>query len=247
MGGQSPGFPAPRALRLAGKDRSDQMEEVPGAIQRRTQTSLGEGKWKPGRPPGGGHTGFQGAPPRCAPWRSWRSWRSRLFCERKARAWLARPLSARGLEPSPPCLRGRGWRHTAAWGDLDITSREAAGAGRRSTDPGGLKHLEQADPRRRKAEQRLPGAFFCLFFHTGGRVSVWDDEHVWGQMAVMVTRHRTCTSCHGAADFKMVKLVHVTLCLFYCNTRIFSLKRDSRTGALCSNRDESQNRKKNVA
>lgn len=137
------------------------------------------------------------------------------------------PAQCPGSGASPPCLRGRGWRHPAAWGDLDITSREGAGAGRRSTDPGGLKHLEQADPRRRKAEQRLPGAFFCLFFHTGGRVSVWDDEHVWGQMAVMVTRHRTCTSCHGAADFKMVKLVHVTLCLFYCNTRIFSLKTDS--------------------
>lgn len=137
-----------------------------GGSRRHTKENAnepGRGRGEPGRPPGGGHTGFQGAPPRCAPWRSWRSWRSRLFCERKARAWLARPLSARGLEPARLASEAGAGDTRQRGGDLEITSREGAGAGRRSTDPGGLKHLEQADPRRRKAEQRLPGAFVCLF------------------------------------------------------------------------------------
>lgn len=218
------------------------MEKVPDAIQRRTQTSPGEGEGSRGAPRGVATLGSRALRP--AVLRGGRGGRGGRVCSangRPERGSLAR--SVPGVWSPARLASEAGAGDTRQRGGT-LKSHCARG---QEPDAEAQKHLEQADPRRRKAEQRLPGAFFCLFFHTGGRVSVWDDEHVWGQMAVMVTRHRTCTSCHGAADFKMVKLVHVTLCLFYCNTRIFSLKTDSRTGALCSNRDESQNRKKNVA
>lgn len=56
-----------------------------------------------------------------------------------------------------------------------------------------VTHLEQADSRRHEVERRLPGAGGG---ETGHGVSVWGDEHVWGQRAVTVAQHCACTSCH---------------------------------------------------